>query len=396
MSVRRAPQAHKREKARAQSSRQAAPALENAPDVAPVVATFRKRASARQCREHRWLGRRRATAAPPRRPEPVASTSAGHELDVTKDNLRLFVERWREHPDSPYSIEAPLDRRRASASLRGHSPSPCGSVCSSSGESQSPDAGSSLLTVPVALERRASEGRADKPKIDPASQILLAEEIIRLSEHLRAIAVKPPAKPEAAKSRSAERPKPRPPRQPDRDVNEISEKLSDITRQRRLNGTAFNGSRNLDKYSSPSDSGLYTLKRAAKPSGSASAATTPTTNGEEAAKSMDLTPPWRQARAKRRFGETCRDVPRIARLQDLHKSMNLDEPACAKNLLLKLIDEWGGLRRPGGSAAGRNSISLDWCEDEAVAKKSINSLAEYFQSEQKKVAATPATSSVHR
>ncbi|OXU25722.1 hypothetical protein TSAR_002187 [Trichomalopsis sarcophagae] len=425
-----------------------------------LVKDISKRASAKQCREHRWLFRKPqpvvTAAKPPQQPqqpsrtkttttptkEPLASTSAGSglaELDVTKDNLRLFVERWREHPDSPYTIEnAPLERQSSheTVSLRGHSPSPCGSICSSTStaDSQSPDGNGFFLAVPdlaLALERRASEGRAavDKNKIDPASQILLAEEIIRLSEHLRSIAVAPAKKLEQRdaeqkscdvdkKTKGKSKPAVAAKETTVNDVNEISEKLSNIARQRKLNGTTFNGSRNLDKYGSAS-ANFFTLKRSSKTTSSTittetfssssctSSSNKTTTNGTAATannlplsptrqqmrdfREMDLTPPWRQARVKRRFGETCRDVPRIATLQDLHKTMNLDEPTSTKNLLLQLIDEWGEVRRPGG-AGGRKSISLDWCGEESVARKSINSLAEYFQSEQQKVTTAPTTS----
>lgn len=428
--------------------------------------TFRKRAGAKQCREHRWLARKaanhnhnhnltsRMNKVKPTSPEPVASTStAGLELDVTKDNLRLFVERWREHPDSPYTIDnAPLERQSSqeTVSLRGQSPSPCGSICSNSSslDSQSPDGPGVLLAVPDlawALERRASEGRGllDKHKIDPASQILLAEEIIRLSEHLRSIAVGPvkPARTEEAdktkvkKNGTTEKVKGKGkvpmkatlPKEAENDVNEISEKLSNITKQRKLNGTTFNGSRNLDKYSSTNDSNsstnLFTFKRSSKTnSNDASSSTTaisssssesspnksklnngrakdPEEDSRPRTREIDLTPPWRQGRILRRFGETCRDVPRIATLQDLHKTMNLDEPTSTKNLLLKLIDEWGDIRRPSGMG-GRKSISMDWCGEESVARKSINSLAEYFQSEQQKVTTAPSSTShsasIHR
>ncbi|XP_014211150.1 serine/threonine-protein kinase DCLK1-like isoform X2 [Copidosoma floridanum] len=438
-----------------------------------LVKDITNRASARQCREHRWLARKQppvpaATVAsttpiigalpagpspPAVQATPAASTSSSNlELDVTKDNLRLFVERWREHPDSPYNIENPSVERQASqetASLGGQSPSPCGSICSAESRSsadnsssnnsdtsgvycpQSLDAGCYLLPELslTAFERRASEGGRlnDKKKgFDPASQILLAEEIIRLSEHLRSIAVAPVGteKPSAGptpKDNSHNTGRKEEP-------NEISEKLSSIERQRKLNGTTFNESRNLDKYSNDSSVGsFFSLRRSSKASssnsssnssGSATATSvnsgsagnsvakpsgSATTNSREdrgnewpgvrMMREMDLTPAWRQsARVKRRFGETCRDVPRIARLQDLHKNMSLNEPTSTKNLLLQLIDEWSEVRRPAG-LGGRKSISLDWCGEESVARKSINSLAEYFQSEQQKVAAAAGSAS---
>ncbi|XP_077282701.1 uncharacterized protein LOC143908778 isoform X2 [Temnothorax americanus] len=75
---------------------------------------------------------------------PVISVVDGREeLDVTKDNLRLFVERWREHPDSPYTIDSYhalprnlLRSRDESISMWGHSPSPCDSFRSSSTQSE--------------------------------------------------------------------------------------------------------------------------------------------------------------------------------------------------------------------------------------------------------------------
>ncbi|XP_058806996.1 death-associated protein kinase 3-like [Phymastichus coffea] len=324
-----------------------------------LVKDITERASALQCREHRWLARGTATGRRRQqqhlRPQqqqsaaPAQAPGGDAELDASKDNLRLFVERWREHPHSPYAVEGAAAEWPRSASLRGaSSPSPCGSVCSeasaaSAASAESRGAAGALLAVP-GLERRASEGRAtDAPrKIDPAAQILLAEEIIRLSEHLRAI----------AGGRACEPAPPGPAAEGPRRPTEIAEKLDGLARRRRLRGTAFAGSRQA---------------------------------GGSAPPEVDLTPPWRrQARAKRRFGETCRDVPRIARLRDLHRGVNLDEPASTKDLLLRLMDEWGELGRPCG-LGGRKSVSLDWFGEESVARKSIDSLAEYFQAEQRKV-----------
>ncbi|XP_071445543.1 uncharacterized protein [Hetaerina americana] len=99
------------------------------------------RMSAMQCLEHCWLKR-----SPPQPPSPRAVIVAPEELDVTKDNLRSFVERWNEHPDSPYVFDTacqsicPLSPSPSSYlllpspsqhSLRGMSPSPCGSLSSS-------------------------------------------------------------------------------------------------------------------------------------------------------------------------------------------------------------------------------------------------------------------------
>ncbi|XP_044582261.1 serine/threonine-protein kinase dst2-like isoform X4 [Cotesia glomerata] len=139
------------------------------------------------------------------------------------------------------------------------------------------------------------------------------------------------------------------------ETNEINEKLSAITRDRKLNGTKFNPHKSFQE--------------------------TVFNRFDREDVDIDLTPPWRKARAKHRFGETCRDVPRITNLQNLHKTMNLDEPNSAKNLLLKLLDEWDQ-EKPRGSALPRKSISVDW-NDESIGRRSINSLARYFQTVQK-------------
>ncbi|KAL7303269.1 hypothetical protein TKK_0004463 [Trichogramma kaykai] len=437
-----------------------------------LVKDIAARASATDCREHPWLGVRypaaAAAAASTKTPlvitrteasTPASSSTASDqqpttttttkpkpklELDLTKDNLRLFIERWRDHPDSPYVVEPPeahhenntSDTPKAAGppSLRNHRASPCGSVTSSenteplspAATTTSPTTKSFNLVVPeVALGRRASEGRVMSyyGRPDPVSQIHLAEEIIRLSQHLRSFtaavaaasssnddddddeddgneeknnksnnnnnnisklskeSTKSPVV-DASKNKSSTttttttttsttrlRSKATTSSQQEKTeehTNEINEKLSKIAKQRKLNGTAFKSCQSFDKYNPDKDD---------SPSTSSSAWDLPTTT---------TTFGWR--RAKRRFGETCRDVPRIADLRDLHKTMNLDEPTSTKDLLLKLIDEWSELRtRPTNTAAaswssaGRKSISIDWCGEDSVARSSINSLADYFK-----------------
>ena len=199
------------------------------------------------------------------------------------------------------------------------------------------------------------------------------------------------------------------------ECNEIAEKLSSITRHRRLNGTTFHSNRNFEKYTEANSGGNVFAplkkKKQRKEEG----------RGEEGGKvrreslgeqveelanervsggkegEMDLTPPWRRPRVKQ-FGETSRDVPRISGLRNLHKSLNLDEPTSTKDLLLHLLGEWEEVSmRPSG---GRKSVSVDWCGEESVARKTMNSLAEYFQSKQQKSttanANSPTSSSIHR
>ncbi|XP_076249558.1 uncharacterized protein LOC143188920 [Calliopsis andreniformis] len=420
-----------------------------------LVKEKEKRMSAAECREHRWLarkpgqqqqveqtvtvGRRRSEISAQMLKMPRVRDPNAAELDLAKENLRLFVERWREHPDSPYLIDFPqwtIPRRSSileeSVSLRAYSPSPCASICSTPSEgADSPTQDSQgFLRVPnfgLSFERRASEGVAmEKPRGDPASQIVLAEEIIKLSEHLRAIAMgtcmksneedaRPSDSPSSKKTEATENGG-----KADRngvhsrsnglvanentECNEITEKLSSIVRHRKLNGTTFHSSRSFDKYTETNSGNMFaTLKRSRQipegkgarkeddrtSQGEASSATArEESSSKEAARvpglveeEMDLTPPWRRPRVKYLFGETSRDVPRISGLRNLHKSLNLDEPTSTKDLLLHLLEEWDEVAtRP--SSVGRKSVSVDWGGEENVGRKTMNSLAEYFQSKQ--------------
>ncbi|XP_059608803.1 uncharacterized protein LOC132256411 [Phlebotomus argentipes] len=120
------------------------------------------RMTASECLEHMWLKKRpprpslapKPVAVPPpkfiKEPSPVLNGKIQlqpEKLDTTKDNLKTFVERWGEHPNSPYIFDtdtqfiAPLSEDSGSMSTqpindgnlssRGCSPSPCGSVSSS-------------------------------------------------------------------------------------------------------------------------------------------------------------------------------------------------------------------------------------------------------------------------
>nr|XP_033327738.1 calcium/calmodulin-dependent protein kinase cmkA-like [Megalopta genalis] len=419
-----------------------------------LVKDKEKRMSAKQCKEHRWLSRKPSNQRADRtelNPEPakqmpqitrVLANNNLEELDVTKDNLRLFVERWREHPDSPYMIELPQLGASANhdleelVSLQGQSPSPCASICSTSSEAAeiSQDT-QGYLTVPsFSFERRASEGvSTDKSRSDPASQIVLAEEIIKLSEHLRSIAMgtrlksnedqvdgKKPAEKQEEKARSNRNgvhSRNNGLVQAGSECNEITQKLSSIVRHRKLNGTTFHSSRNFDRLTETNSANMFASFK--KKSGEGRSSKEERIGGrEEGAKCLDserasnfarnrilsdgeidLTPPWRRPRVKHVFGETSRDVPRISELQDVHKSLNLDEPTSTKDLLLHLLEEWDEVAtRPSG--VGRKSVSADWCGEESVARKTMNSLAEYFQSKQQKSSTSSvnatAPSSIHR
>ncbi|XP_076664299.1 uncharacterized protein LOC143366810 [Andrena cerasifolii] len=437
-----------------------------------LVKDKEKRMSATQSREHRWLARKSAKQQVERTVVEIPAISQvrdtkAEELDVAKDNLRLFVERWREHPDSPYLIDIPqrsFSRRHSTfdhddaVSLMGQSPSPCASICSSSSEtagSPSQD-NQGFLKVPsfgLSFERRASEGvTTDKTRCDQANQIVLAEEIIKLSEHLRSIAMGTCVKPSEEETGSADSV---PSRKAEplgekskgnrngvhswsnglatgesAECNEIAEKLSSIARHRKLNGTTFHSSRSFEKYAETNNENVFASLKKAKQNvdGNRPARQKDDRTCQEDSKSsvvarsleqtdcssasnevpripgvvdceMDLTPPWRRPRVKRVFGETSRDVPRISGLRNLHKSLNLDEPTSTKDLLLHLLEEWDEVAtRPSG--VGRKSVSVDWGGEESIGRKTMNSLAEYFQSKQQKPTSPTANSteqsSVHR
>lgn len=429
---------------------------------------FSKRMMAKECGDHPWLAKKYTVSSVQQQVEktiskpqaskhriPRVQMNSMDELDMTKDNLKLFVERWREHPDSPYLIDLPqcitLPHQYSTprdheelVSLRGHSPSPCASISSTLSEmtDNSPqESYGSFLAVPTfnfGFERRASEGVAtEKLRSDPASQIVLAEEIIKLSERLRSIAMGACMNEEVESSTAEDKVNNKMEKVEDKDkrngvssrnngligenatteCNEITEKLSSIMRHRKLNGTTFHSNRSFEKHTEASSGNMFAplkKKKQKKEEG----------RGEEGGKvrreslegqvedltndknerisgrkegEMDLTPPWRRPRVKQ-FGETSRDVPRISGLRNLHKSLNLDEPTSTKDLLLHLLGEWEEVSmKPSG---GRKSVSVDWCGEESVARKTMNSLAEYFQSKQQKSTTanvnSPTSNSIHR
>uniref|UniRef100_A0A1L8DKT0 Putative serine/threonine protein kinase n=2 Tax=Nyssomyia neivai TaxID=330878 RepID=A0A1L8DKT0_9DIPT len=125
-----------------------------------LVKDAASRMTATECLEHVWLKKRpprpslapKPIAVPPpkyiKEPSPVPNNKIlNGNLDTTKDNLKTFVERWGEHPNSPYIFDtdaqfiSPLSEDSGSMSTqpindgnlssRGCSPSPCGSVSSS-------------------------------------------------------------------------------------------------------------------------------------------------------------------------------------------------------------------------------------------------------------------------
>ncbi|XP_055706464.1 uncharacterized protein LOC129803731 isoform X2 [Phlebotomus papatasi] len=206
-----------------------------------LVKDAEARMTATECLEHKWLKRRpprpipatKPLVVPPPKfikdPSPVPASKIQEpqpeKLDTTKDNLKTFVERWGEHPNSPYIFDtdaqfiAPLSEDSGSMSTqpindgnlssRGCSPSPCGSVSSSQDvadtenelkdlDNQSPEilnGGENWSESPKptnkmfreylqCFERRNSDSNFVLKHSNSMEKINLADEIKKLSERL--------------------------------------------------------------------------------------------------------------------------------------------------------------------------------------------------------------------
>lgn len=99
-----------------------------------LVKDMSARMTATECLEHKWLKRKPKPPIPPKpvnTPPPKFITTSPTppretgpvELETTKDNLKNFIERWEEHPNSPYvfdngtNIIAPLRDARGDSSI---------------------------------------------------------------------------------------------------------------------------------------------------------------------------------------------------------------------------------------------------------------------------------------
>lgn len=175
------------------------------------------RLTASECLTHPWLRRRSApaiSAAPaaaqvvppvvvqePPSPQPLP-------LEVTKDNLRGFVERWGEHPNSPYVFDPACHCISLSScvGLAGQSAQSM-KVCSPSPHSSLPSSPDSVLEMDnddfthysfpdaptgvhsrfldkLNMERRASDSCCLTSRVSGQSPVNLADEIKRLSDRL--------------------------------------------------------------------------------------------------------------------------------------------------------------------------------------------------------------------
>ncbi|XP_044259471.1 myosin light chain kinase, smooth muscle-like [Tribolium madens] len=306
-----------------------------------------QRMSAEECLNHEWLKRKKTVV-------PRSSS-----MDVTKDNLRQFVERWNEHPNSPYVFEvtsqliAPtctggLHLSDSLHSLVGMSPSPCGSLASSPGSDNAFLNNNDLLMPPsVDHFRRSSDSTCILKGPDVAERINLAEEIRKLSDKLFQL---------SNMSTSV--------------TNDSFDELSlptIIPKKVNKEPTIINHSpveRSIPiKIESKVHNGL------------------PRDHPE----SPNCGVPWR--RTKYRLNYMSRDVPLIAKnsqtsfQNQFEKSFNETSSIdSTKNLLLRLLEQWDGPHGPARPNARHGSISTEWSENDTLGQRSISSLNNFFQS----------------
>lgn len=325
--------------------------------------------SAEDCLNHNWLLRR----------SPTDVTN----MEVAKDNLRQFVERWNEHPNSPYVFEssshiiAPCSGRlrlsESVHSLEGMSPSPCGSLASSVESDESDDAfpqvfsnhvddNDSLLIPQADHLRRASDSTCILKGTDVAERLNLADEIRKLTDKLFQLSA-------------------------------ISESNTNTTSSSNTLNTS--NSKNTSLYNNHS-----TIPK------SPAITITRSQNGVVPRQSNDEMP-WR--RPKFRVTSSSRDVPLAPRmninsfskfhseLSSINSPMNYKTRSLTtstafstnniestvngtKNMLLKLLEQWDGPHVPSRSNQRHGSISTDWSEQDSLGQRTISSLNMFFQS----------------
>lgn len=330
-----------------------------------------RRMSATQCLAHPWLKRK------PVQPPPA------DELDMSKENLRIFVERWNEHPNSPYLFDqscqsilpcmpAKLANVKSETSLRGLSPSPCGSISSSSSESSSNISESDTEVVKPSFvgspapfvastppkyhlerlqtfERRASDSSCVVVRAgnDSETRVNLADEIRKLSDKLFEMASllnTPSVTPDVANNNlpgssfavGNSRPVPFPPPAPSDDAQPS---------WRRTKFRVSNMNRDVPLPPKP-----------------------PTESGHQKPTNVGSFPPRPQPET---FSTASQD--------------SCGGGDITKDLLLQLLNKWddqqqGTNNRRASFSGGRKSVSMEWSEEESLGQRTMNSLATYFQS----------------
>ncbi|XP_021913524.1 myosin light chain kinase, smooth muscle-like isoform X2 [Zootermopsis nevadensis] len=378
-----------------------------------------RRMSATQCLAHTWLRRK------PKPPPPVAE-----ELDIAKDNLRFFVERWNEHPNSPYLFDKSchtispcilmsqeIETVPSQNSLGGLSPSPCSSLSVSVSTSpdsilehellgKSPDETDYLhhytfenkqppppkyhLERLQTFERRASDSSCVlRRNGDTAARVNLADEIRKLSDKLFQMA-------------SLHGPS------SDLDNNNVSSIRAPApaipsTHHGSIQSTVFNGTPHPippvpSRKDSIQDEGLTGVKRPkfrfsnlnrdvplgapAPPTNFTSFMVANTTSISPCSSwnSLDTFP------STSNNSQSSASPSHSAPVSPQHSSeADHSETPCAditKDLLLHLLDKWDDKQTVTCSPIEtcRKSLSMDWSEEESLGQRTMTSLATYFQS----------------
>lgn len=321
--------------------------------------------SAEQCLNHTWL-KRKST--------PKLKTSSS--MDVTKDNLRLFVERWNEHPNSPYIFEitnhlilptgssSGLKLSNSSHSLSGMSPSPCGSLASSLGSDDAfmyePLEHNLLTTPPIDHFRRASDSSCIIHGTNVAERVNLAEEIKKLSDKLFKLSTINTSitNTDFAKSFAT-------------DENKFDDICDSIIKDTNSKIEEFTNI-NVSKANVPKSEPINVIKP----------------------QSTEV--PWR--RPKFKVNNMSRDVPlshkksspsfqeqfnaRLSLFNRLDNSTTATNPTDTKDMLLQLLEQWDDARNGTTSRVKQRhaSISSEWSENDALGQKTISSLNMFFQS----------------
>lgn len=365
-----------------------------------LVKDKESRPSAAECLRHAWV------APPPARK---------HELDVTKDNLRLFVERWGDHPNSPYVFDNEAHEITCLAlcersSVGGCSPSPRSSLATSL--TSSPDGvfdEDDLEPPPLRdttfpakrynpVERRASDSSCFlHKKHDVFVRKNLAEEIKKLSDHLFMLSTMNTDLTNNNNSREL-----------DKNVTENKE----IKEEKLPNGIKKEAKVTVTKTVTNGDANkkdrrIFTSKSTTKIS-------TAFLTDKDSERPMTSKMPWAKSTRSKRVTNLSRDVPeqpvevRNSFFQEFDKRRDKidklvngaengrqipyrrgDENNAhrTKDLLLHLLEKWGenedieAERSAGGTSNGgrHQSISLEWSPSNQLAQNSMSSLHAFFQ-----------------
>lgn len=275
-------------------------------------------------------------------------------MEVTKDNLKQFVERWNEHPNSPYVFEitshfvfpnlVPAGGHSlsdSSHSLIGNSPSPCGSLASSPGSdngfmgnSDGFQNDSLLISTSSDHFRRSSDSAGVMKTNNITERINLAEEIKKLSDKLF--------------------------------------QLSNMNTTLSNNQCPFKSEvRDLPKELNIQRSVPITITKKKHENG-------------QITSNENTCVPWRKP--KNKLNIMSRDVPLA--VKTLHqtstdhsttKTNSSTDPTSTKDLLLQLLDQWDGPKVPRQTKR-HGSISAEWTENDLLRQRTISSLNTFFQS----------------